>query len=617
MSFLSVLMLSAALAAPPQEAVLYDFRSDRCGPCRAMDPVVAELRAAGYPVRVVDVDAEPQLAERFGVRPIPCFLVVSGEREIARHVGKATPQELAAFYHLGRDEAAKQVARDLGQNPAFEQQRVTPSLAAAASVDPNFTRTVPVPGDVRLVSDRSVAGSRPRLLNAVSGATRAPATAALHPGIASAIAPAAVQSQLVELEPAAAFGISNGNAPRRTATTTNRLAQQSAPNDPFAALRGDLMAASVRLILNDPHGRAFGSGTIIDCREGEVLILTCGHIFREWNDKCRVDVDFFGPAAEQQLSARVILYNLKSDVGLLSVSVKKPVKAIRISTTADQLRPGEPALATGCEHGGDVAAFATSIRSLDKYLGPPNLQIAGQPAQGRSGGGLFNKRGELIGVCNAADKQDDEGLYAALGAIQQLLDRAQLSFVYQPQTAPPAFGRELERLTAQEPPNMPPRMPLANREERFASQAAITTELNAPHLPQAQFPANAAPLEPQRLPTVPQANLPSTSMNPPQMGAAEVICIVRPHDSRQSQGEVITLSNASPEFLARLEAERQANAATANQRSSPAATTPRTKNVIATPTGAASTGATLTSGYLPTAPIRRETTPNAQMSWPR
>lgn len=71
-----------------------------------------------------------------------------------------------------------------------------------------------------------------------------------------------------------------------------------------------------------------------------------------------------------------------------------------------------------------------SVNEIDKYLGPPNITASGRPVDGRSGGGLFNKDGELIGVCSAADPEFDEGLYGALPRVYYELDRNGLSFVY-------------------------------------------------------------------------------------------------------------------------------------------------------------------------------------------
>ena len=44
---------------------------------------------------------------------------------------------------------------------------------------------------------------------------------------------------------------------------------------------GQCLASSVRLKIEDADGNSVGSGTIIDARAGEALVLTCGHIFRE------------------------------------------------------------------------------------------------------------------------------------------------------------------------------------------------------------------------------------------------------------------------------------------------------------------------------------------------
>ena len=71
------------------------------------------------------------------------------------------------------------------------------------------------------------------------------------------------------------------------------------------------------------------------------------------------------------------------------------------------------------------------MASKNKFLGPPNVQVEGLPVEGRSGGGLFSKDGMVVGVCNAADPADQQGLYAALGSIYSELDKNKLGFVYQ------------------------------------------------------------------------------------------------------------------------------------------------------------------------------------------
>ena len=81
----------------------------------------------------------------------------------------------------------------------------------------------------------------------------------------------------------------------------------------------ELILASCRLTIEDPQGISHGSGTLIDARQGEALILTCGHIFRDSQGKGRITVDLFGPQAPQKVPARLVGYDLKSDVGLVSI----------------------------------------------------------------------------------------------------------------------------------------------------------------------------------------------------------------------------------------------------------------------------------------------------------
>src|SRR2546430_10898554 len=76
------------------DTVLYDFQADWCGPCRSMQPAVEQLKAAGYAVRQVNIDRDPQLAARYHVTSIPCFVAVGDRPELGPHVGAQGSEQL-------------------------------------------------------------------------------------------------------------------------------------------------------------------------------------------------------------------------------------------------------------------------------------------------------------------------------------------------------------------------------------------------------------------------------------------------------------------------------------------------------------------------------------------
>ena len=69
--------------------VLVKFYADWCGPCQMMKPVVEEFAEKHAEIKVleVNVDDEEELAEKYRVSTIPCFVAMKDGKEVAREIG--------------------------------------------------------------------------------------------------------------------------------------------------------------------------------------------------------------------------------------------------------------------------------------------------------------------------------------------------------------------------------------------------------------------------------------------------------------------------------------------------------------------------------------------------
>ena len=499
-SILTLLILPCLAQFGSAETVLLDFSSASCMPCRQMRPVVEQLKRAGYQVRDISIDRQPQVAARYGVSQVPTFIVVNDNRETSRLTGRTSFSQL------------KQMLDQGGANILAAQ---SPGSAAVVSLGESST-------------------------------------------------PATVSQDLTKPQNGRFVAIADPNpTPQRSTTSPNSIPAatygQPAPATGSTTDLKKLVEATVKLSVKDPEGSSAGSGTLVDARAGEALVLTCGHIFRSSQGQGSITVTLYqqGPAGAEVRTTtpgNLIHYDLERDLALVSIRPEVPVSPVPIAASRASLAAGGQVVSIGCNTGNNPTAVRSNITTVDRYQGFPNVEVAGAPVQGRSGGGLFNTQGQLIGVCNAADPQGNEGLYASLPSIHAKLDELKLTMVYQPQASPSSTSPQMAAtaLASQAPP--------APQPVQVRGQDAVPQSSAVPP-PLAVAPPTATALpETAALAPAERAALQEIAA---RAANSEVICIIRPH-SPEGKSEVITLQSVSPAFV---------QALTEGPTGSPAATT--------------------------------------------
>jgi S1-C subfamily serine protease len=495
-----------------------------------MQPVVQRLQAEGRPVRQIDIDQSPQLAARFGVSGVPCFVMLVDGREVDRVEGAVGYERLAQMFAAARPalQHAAPAAEIRGQSPdraglggRFRQmlggRRGEAGVPQQPSTTPpdvadGYASPYAAPGADAGPEPPAALGNFGPPPGASFGAPGVPEMAPNFQAapLPQANAPAATQTWSATLPPAASPGA--GVAPEQLA-----------------------LNASVRLKVDDGQFFSYATGSIIGRGpNGEVLILTCGHVFRDSQGRGAVSVELFGPQRQGPVPGRLIAFDLNRDLGLVSIPAPSQLPHVSLAASNVYLRDGLRVFSIGCDRGAEPTVREGRLAGVNRYLGTPNLVATGRPVVGRSGGGLFDSEGRLVGVCRFADGETDEGIYVSYQAIHTQLEEWGVGGVLEAASpATPLAGPAAPGATSTAPPQNAAAPPAADATDQPADfdYTAVADEFAV---------QNAAPAA-------------ASAFGASGSSLVEPVFIIRP--GRQGPGDVMLVEQPSQAFLDQLARE--------------------------------------------------------------
>lgn len=77
--------------------VLVKFGAIWCGPCRALSQTLKGLETDEYPIYEVDVDATPDIANKYKIASIPTLAIFKNGEMVKSHSGPMSKDDIVKF----------------------------------------------------------------------------------------------------------------------------------------------------------------------------------------------------------------------------------------------------------------------------------------------------------------------------------------------------------------------------------------------------------------------------------------------------------------------------------------------------------------------------------------
>jgi len=193
---------------------------------------------------------------------------------------------------------------------------------------------------------------------------------------------------------------------------------------PADDVRADIVSATLQIERKDAKGGVIvGSAVAIAQRDGFCYALTAEHVVEKVR---RMDIVAYLGDEKVRFPMEVLARSVEPDLALVRFPVKDGViTPLPIAEKSDELKKYPlPIITSGWEQGDkptltDDKALARKLLRRSDAGGAFFWQTAGTSAQGRSGGPIASKSGQLIGICSG--NQDQRGYFTHRDEIHYFL----------------------------------------------------------------------------------------------------------------------------------------------------------------------------------------------------